>query len=154
MGLEGCGAEIAPVIGFGISQNRDHSARIRNPHGFSMEWLRLQPGQSLSPFTLSDKMVIIPQQSGLRLDLNDSGEVHADLGAWDTFSVPQDVVRSLTNTSGTPVETLVLVSGDHQKRPMFRPHILETAAREGYALDAQGYVANAHLIPNYGMVAE
>lgn len=46
--LDGCGAEIAPVIGHGISQNRDHAAKIRNPHGFSMEWLRVAPGQTVS----------------------------------------------------------------------------------------------------------
>ena len=154
MALEGCGAEIAPVIGHGITQNRDHTARIRNPHGFSMEWLRLQPGQSVSAFTLSEKMVVIPREGGVRLALNETGDVSVDLGAWDTYSVPSGVLRSLQNASDAPVEVLVVVSGDQQKRPRFRSDVIEAAFAHGYALDAQGNVASAHLIPNYGMVAE
>lgn len=154
VGIDGCGGEIAPVIGHGITQNRDHAAKIRNPHGFSMEWLRLQPGQKVSPFTLSDKMVVIPREAGLRVSLNDDGDVTSDLGAWETFSVPTDVVRAFENTGGTVVEALVIVSGDHQKRPMFRGHVVEAAYRSGHVLDAQGYVADARLVPSYGLVAE
>mgnify|MGYP001800816078 FL=1 len=152
--LEGCGAEVAPVIGHGITQNRDHTARIGNPHGFSMEWLRLQPGQRVSPFALADKMVVIPREGGVRVDLNDAADVQVALGPWDTFSIPDGVVRSLVNTSGAAVEVLVIVSGDHQKRPRFRADVMEAAYASGYALDAQGYAARAHLIPSYGMVAE
>lgn len=152
--IEGCGAEIAPVIGFGITQNREHSAKIRNPHGFSMEWLRVKPGQKVSAFTLSDKMVMIPRGSGLRISFNDASDVTVDLGEWETYSVPADVVRAIENCGDEPVEALVIVSGDHQKRPQFRGDVIEAAFREGDALDAQGYVASAHLIPNYGMVAE
>ena len=152
--LDGCGAEIAPVIGFGITQNRDHVARIRNPHGFSMEWLRLQPSQKVSPFTLADKMVVIPREAGLRISLNDAADVTVDLGEWDTYSIPADVVRVLQNTGDTAIEVLVIVSGDHQKRPEFRGDVVEAAFASGATLDAQGYVAEAHLIPNYGMVAE
>ncbi|WP_299648346.1 cupin domain-containing protein [uncultured Tateyamaria sp.] len=152
--LDGCGAEIAPVIGHGISQNRDHTARINNPHGFSMEWLRVKPRQGVSPFTLDEKMVVIPRQSGVQISLNDSGDVSLDLGAWDTLSIPGGTVRALKNVGDEVVELLVIVSGDHQKRPKFRSHVIEAAHREGFVLDAQGYVAEAHLIPNYGMVAE
>lgn len=152
--LEGCGAEIAPVIGHGLSQNRDHVARIRNPHGFSMEWLRLHPGQSVAPFTLTDKMVLIPRDDGLHITMNDTSDVTVGLGAWDTYSIPADVLRTIGNASDAVIEVLVIVSGDHQKRPQFQDHVLEQAYAKGATLDAQGYVAKAHLIPNYGMVAE
>ena len=152
--LDGCGAEIAPVIGHGITQNRDHVARVQNPHGFSMEWLKLQPGQKVSPFALSDKMVVIPRGAGLRIAMNDECDAFVDMGRWDTFSIPADVVRSLENMSDAVVEALVVVSGDHQKRPQFRGHVIEEAFERGATLDAQGYVAEAHLVPDYGMVAE
>jgi quercetin dioxygenase-like cupin family protein len=152
--LPGCGAEIAPAIGHGITQNRDHAAKIRNPHGFSMEWLRVQPGQRVSPFTLPDKMVVIPRTDGLRADLNDAADVHLDIGAWETFSIPAGVTRAFHNTGTEPVEALLIITGDHQKRPVFSPSVLAAAAAADLALDAQGYVAAAHLIPSYGMVAE
>jgi quercetin dioxygenase-like cupin family protein len=151
--LDGCGAEIAPVIGYGISQNRDHVARIRNPHGFSMEWLRLQPGQRISPFTLADKMVVIPRAPGVQIRMNDAADVAVDLGGWDTYSIPAGVVRAFENTGDTAIEVLVVVSGDHQKRPAFRGQVIEDALAAGATLDAQGYVAEAHLIPNYGRMA-
>jgi quercetin dioxygenase-like cupin family protein len=154
MALENCGAEIAPVIGHGISQNRDHTARIRNPHGFSMEWLRLHPGQRVSPFSLDEKMVVIPRGDGAKVVMNDAGDVSLVLDAWETLSVPSGVVRAFENTSEAAVEMLVIVSGDHQKHPKFHGHVIEAAFENGNALDAQGYVADAHLIPNYGMVAE
>jgi quercetin dioxygenase-like cupin family protein len=154
MGLEGCGAEIAPVIGHGITQNRDHTAQIRNPHGFSMEWLRLQPGQKLSPFSLAEKMVLIPKSGGLRVTLNDDADVTIDLNPWDTFSIPADVVRSIEGTGTAPAEALVIVSGDHQKRPIFQNDVIAAARKSGHALDAQGYVAKAALIPSYGLAAE
>ena len=151
--LDGCGAEIAPVIGYGISQNRDHVARIRNPHGFSMEWLRLQPGQRVSPFTLADKMVVIPRAPGVQIRMNDAADVAVDLGGWDTYSIPAGVVRAFENTGDTAIEVLVVVSGDHQKRPAFTEHVIAGALAAGATLDAQGYVAEAHLIPNYGRMA-
>ncbi|MEL6436335.1 MAG: cupin domain-containing protein [Pseudomonadota bacterium] len=152
--LDDCGAEIAPIIGYGITQNRNHSAKITNPHGFSMEWLRLQPGQKVSSFSLAEKMVLIPREAGLRVSMNDTGDVAVDMGAWDTLSVPAEVMRSMQNHSDTAIEVLVIVTGDHQKRPEFRGDIIEKAFARDAALDAQGYVAAAHLIPVYGMVAE
>ncbi len=148
--LEGCGAQISPVIGYGISQNRDHTAKIRNPHGFSMEWLKLMPGQKISPFTLDDKMVVIAREGGIRISMNEECDVSTDLGAWDTFSIPTDVVRQIENTTDEPVEALIIVSGDHQKHPKFLDQIVKRAYAEGLGLDAQGYVAKAHLIQKYG----
>lgn len=148
-GLSGCGAEIAPVIGFGLTQNREHSAPITNPHGFSAEWLRLSPGAKVSPFTLDDKMVLIVRSGSLRIGLNDGGDVSVDIGAWDTYSVPAGLVRTFAALGDTTAEVLVVVSGDHRKRPRFVPEVLEAARAGGVALDAGGYVAQASLLPLY-----
>ena len=148
--LPGGGAEIAPVIGFGLTQNRAHVAPITNPHGFSAEWLRLQPGQSVGPFTLDDKMVLIVHTGAARLDFVDGGGATVELGEWDTYSVPAGVQRQLTATGETPTEILVVVSGDHRKRPSFAPEIIAAARDAGLGLDAGGFVAKASLLPVYG----
>ena len=44
--LPGHESRMAPMIGYGMSQNRRHVAPIGNPHGFSLEWLELPPGAS------------------------------------------------------------------------------------------------------------
>lgn len=147
--LPGCGAEIAPVIGFGITQNREHVTPITNPHGFSIEWLRMKPGQKVSPFTLADKMVLIVRKGAMRLRLNDGGDVVIDLAAWETYSIPADVVRSVEALGEGDAEALVVVSGDHRKRPVFGDDILAQAMAAGFSLDAGGYVAKAELLPRY-----
>ncbi|WP_292285471.1 hypothetical protein [Marivita sp.] len=143
------GAQIAPVIGFGMTQNRDHAATITNPHGFSAEWLRIEPGKSLGPFLLDDKMVLIMHEGQARLDYADGG-ASVTLDAWDTYSVPAGVFRTLTATGDTPVEALVVLSGDHRKRPVFAPETLDAARDAGLGLDASGFVAKASLLPSYG----
>ena len=149
--LPGCGAELAPVIGAGLTQNRDHAAPITNPHGFSVEWLRLAPGARVSPFVLDDKMVLILREGAMRLHLNDGGDVTVDLAPWDTFSVPAGLVRSLEALGTTAAEAMVVVSGDHRKMPRFLPPTLAAARAQGWALDAGGHVAPAAVLPNYAM---
>jgi mannose-6-phosphate isomerase-like protein (cupin superfamily) len=144
------GAQIAPVIGFGMTQNRDHAAPIANPHGFSAEWLRIAPGQSVGPFAVDEKMVLMMHEGQMRIDYADGGDASVDVGAWDTYSVPGSVLRSFSATGDTPVEALMVLSGDHRKRPIFAPEVLEAARHAGLGLDAGGFVAKAALLPSYG----
>ncbi|MEL6508197.1 MAG: hypothetical protein AAFQ32_00240 [Pseudomonadota bacterium] len=144
------GAQIAPVIGFGMTQNRDHAAPITNPHGFSAEWLRIEPGQTVGPFLLDEKMVLMMHEGQMRLEYTDGGGASVDVDAWDTYSVPGGVFRKLTAIGDKPVEALVVLSGDHRKRPVFAPEIVEAAQRAGLGLDAGGFVAKAALLPSYG----
>ncbi|WP_417812362.1 cupin domain-containing protein [Thalassospira alkalitolerans] len=147
--LPGGGAQIAPVIGFGLTQNRNHSTPITNPHGFSIEWLRMEAGQKVSPFTLDDKMVVIARSGKLRLLLNDGADVTIDLEARDTYSIPAGVVRSIETLGDETAEALVVVAGDHRKRPAFAAEVISAARDAGHALDAGGYVAKAALLPDY-----
>jgi quercetin dioxygenase-like cupin family protein len=147
--LPGCGAELAPVIGFGLTQNREHAAPITNPHGFSVEWLRLDPGHHVSPFTLAEKMVLIVRKGRLRLRFNDGADAAVELDPWDTYSVPAGVVRSIEALGDDRAEALLVVSGDHRKRPVFAARILAAAQDGGLGLDAGGFVAKAALLPQY-----
>lgn len=152
--LSGCGAELAPVIGAGLTQNRNHAAPITNPHGFSIEWLRLAAGTRVSPFTLDDKMVLILREGGLRLVLNDAGDVTIELKPWDTYSIPAGIVRRIEALGPDTAEALVIVSGDHRKRPRFAPEVITEARAEGLALDAGGFVAPTEVLPHYAMAGE
>ncbi|MCU4651814.1 hypothetical protein N8I71_03175 [Roseibacterium sp. SDUM158016] len=147
--LPGCGAELAPVIGHGMTQNREHAAPITNPHGFSVEWLRIAPGHRVSAFTLAEKMVLILRKGRMRLTLNDGADVTVDLDAWDTYSIPAGVVRSIAALGDEAAEALVVVSGDHRKRPVFAAEVLAEAQAGGLGLDAGGFVAKAALLPQY-----
>jgi quercetin dioxygenase-like cupin family protein len=151
--LPGCGAQLAPVIGFGLTQNRDHTPLITNPHGFSAEWLRLEPGQSISAFSLDDKMVLMVNKGEAKLTYHQGDNVSVTINAWDTYSIPADTVRSLENSGDDVFEALVVVSGDHRKMPKFEAKTLKAAFGQNRALDAGGFVASASLLPAYRLGA-
>lgn len=150
--LPGHASALAPVIGFGITQDRDQQAKIVNPHGFSMEWLKLAPGQSVSRFKIAEKMVLIPFSGVVETILNGPGhEIVSALHALDTLSVPGDVWRSLRNAGDSDAEVLVICSGDQRKHPEFASDVMEMIAATGHALDKGGFIAPAHLLPGYAL---
>jgi len=148
--LPGRGAELAPVIGYGITQNRAHAAPITNPHGFSTEWLRMPAGGSVGPFALEEKMVLMGHEGAMRIDFVDGGGASVEVKAWDTYSVPAGCMVKLTALADAPVEALLVVSGDQRKRPSFSAEVIEEALDAGLGLDAGGFVAKAALLPTYG----
>ena len=150
--LPGHASALAPVIGFGLTQDRDQQAKIVNPHGFSMEWLKLAPGQSVSRFKIAEKMVLIQFAGVIEVTQNGPGdEIDCDLHALDTLSIPGDVWRSLRNAGDGDAEVLVICSGDQRKHPEFAPDVLEKIAATGHALDKSGFIAPAHLLPGYAL---
>jgi quercetin dioxygenase-like cupin family protein len=148
--LPGHASELAPVIGFGISQDRDHAAPITNPHGFSHEWLRLAPGQSVSRFRIAEKQVLLAHTGAFTVTFNAPGEqVSLPLEAWGMVSVPADAWRSIRNESDTTAEILVITHGDGRKIPEWPEETVAAARAHGRATDASGMIAPAHLLPRY-----
>ena len=143
---------MAPVIGYGIAQDRDVTPKITNPHGFSIEWLKLPPGQSVSRFRVSSKMVLIVFTGSLDVTLNgESDAVVLHLDPWDTASVPADAWRSLRNVSDVETEVVVITAGDGRKTPDWAPDVREAVAAAGRAVDKSGLIAPAHLLPGYAL---
>ena len=114
-----------------------------------MEWLGLGAGMRVSPFTLDDKMVLIVRSGQIRMTFNDAADVSVVLSERDTYSVPAGVVRSIAAEGDAAAEALMVVSGDHRKRPVFAEEVISAARSAGQALDAGGYVAKAALLPDY-----
>ena len=65
--LPGGGARLAPVIGQGISEDRDATPPIANSHGVSIEWLSIPAGGSVARHRLADKQVVIAVEGDKRL---------------------------------------------------------------------------------------
>ena len=150
--LDGHRSAMAPVIGYGIAQDRDITPKITNPHGFSIEWLRLPPGQSVSRFRVSAKMVLIAFAGSLDISLNGDGdEVTMHLDPWDTASVPADAWRSLRNVSDVDTEVAVITAGDGRKTPDWAPDVRAAVAAAGRSVDKSGLIAPAHLLPGYAL---
>jgi quercetin dioxygenase-like cupin family protein len=150
--LPGHASQMAPVIGFGISQDRNHAPKIVNPHGFSIEWLKLPPGQSVSRFRVSQKQVLMAYAGSVVATLNGPGEeVAMPINAWDTASIPGGAWRSIANVGDTDAELVVITSGDGRKTPEWAPEVLDAVKKKGMSVDKSGFIAPAHLLPVYAM---
>ncbi len=145
-GLPGHASELAPVIGHGITEDRAHAAPIGNPHGFSIEWLLLQPGNRVGRHRLAEKQVLIVFSGALEVVLND-GDVTVPVGAGECFSPPPGVWRSLVAASDGPVEATLITAGDSRKRITWAPEIVDAAIEAGVGLDHDGHVAPLGLLP-------
>jgi quercetin dioxygenase-like cupin family protein len=144
--LPGCGAQMASVVGLGITEDRNLQAPVANAHGVSIEWLRIPPGGSVSRHSLVEKQVLIAKSGQLEVSVETTeGPVaHTLVGtqsSWDTFSLPPDSWRAMRNTGEGEALALVMTAGDHRKRIAWDASVKRAAAEAGLAHDASGFVA-------------
>ena len=144
--LPGCGAQLAAVVGLGITEDRNLQAPVANAHGVSIEWLRIPAGGGVSRHWLDEKQVLIAKAGDIELSVEttDGPVAYTLVGtptAWDTFSVPAESWRALRNTGKGEALALVMTAGDHRKRITWDDAVLAAAAQYGLAHDASGYVA-------------
>ncbi len=146
--LPGHGWQLAPVIGWGISQHRNHRPAVTDPQGFSVEWLRVPAGQSSAPFFIDETAVLVHACGPLQVALNTGDQqVLADLGAWDTLSLPGGCWRQFINTGTQDAEALLVVAGDSRKTVHFKSDVPTAAAALDTTLDAGGRLARLSLLP-------
>ena len=143
--LPGHASELAPVIGHGMSQDLESAPPIANPHGFSVEWLRMAPGERVGAFKLTDKQVLLVFAGALDITLDSSGAVRAN--AQEVFSVPADVWRTIASVGDTTAEIAVVTAGDGKKQPVWSEEIIAAAAEAGFGVDHAGYIAPRRLLP-------
>jgi uncharacterized RmlC-like cupin family protein len=140
--------ELAPVIGYGMSQYRAHTPAVNEALGFSVEWMRVSPGGGSSPFTMVEKMVVICQRGTLEIEINTAPQILvASLGEWDIFSIPAHVVRAFFNRGAVPCEAVIVIAGDSRKRAVFDAATIAAALQSNCTLDASGLMARASILP-------
>ena len=153
-GLPGCGAQLAPAIGLGISEDRNHQAQIVNAHGFSIEWLKIPPGGSVSLHQLAVRQVLTCYLGSAEISVSNTAEAdvkHAQAATkiivsstpttWDSYAMPADVWRSIHNKGDTDAVLLLMTPGDGRKHIAWSSDAVAAAAANGLAIDANGYIA-------------
>lgn len=146
--LPGHGGEIAPVIGYGISQDRNAAPAIVNPHGFSVEWLRLAQGGRVGRHLCREVQVIMVFKGTLEVTYNQQGEeVTLVAPERSVVSVPADCWRSYRAMDGA-LEVTLTTRGDERKRLYWDSEILAQARQYDRCLDPDGYVATASILPS------
>jgi mannose-6-phosphate isomerase-like protein (cupin superfamily) len=150
--LPGHDWQIAPFIGWGLSCALEHRPAVSEPQGFSVEWIRVPAGARSAPFVLDAPAVLVHAGGPLAVLFNGTpadagGAVRADLGPWDTLSLPAGCTRQWLNTGDADAEALLVVRGDGPKPPRLPADVVAAAAALDVALDAGGHLARKSLLP-------
>lgn len=146
--LPGHRSALAPVIGHGLSEDRNANAKIMNAHGFSVDWLRIDPGQQLGPFKISEKQVMIVRQGSVEIELGrGAGSSRVVAEPWATYSAPGGCWRTFRSIGDDPLIVSLTTSGDARPVIEWDNDIVAAARAAGTAHDANGYLAPAALLP-------
>ncbi|KJM61088.1 cupin [Pluralibacter gergoviae] len=145
--LPGHGGEIAPVIGYGISQDRHAQPPIVQPHGFSVEWLRLKADHQVGRHLCPDIQVIMVFKGSLEITWNQVGEeVSIVAPERSVVSVPANSWRRYRAVEGG-AEFILTTEGDQRKRVYWDEAILAQAKAHNRGLDPDGYVSRLDILP-------
>ena len=139
--------ELAPVIGYGLSQDRHGRPPICTPHGFAVEWLRANPGASTGLHRHDDSQVVLLIDDGWEVALNEPAqEVSTRPVMGSLASIPASAWRDLRNVGTAPARAVIVTGGDSPSRVEWPAGTLARAADAGFGLDAAGYVAPLELL--------
>ncbi len=143
--LPGGGAELALVIGYGMTEHRRAVPRVHEPHSFNVAWLRARAGEGLLRHRHAETQVVTVKSGRWRVTLNDGPEAESvELGRLDMLSVPAGSWRRfelIEAADGDAGELLVVNSGDGRVRLEWAPDVVEAAFDAGWLLDPNGYLA-------------
>lgn len=145
-GLEGGGAELALVIGHGITEDRDQAPKITNPHGFSIAWLRAPSGQGPSLHRHDASQIFMVKDGRWRITLNRVNPVSTEVGPLDTFSVPVGAWRRIENVGDDLGSLVVMISGDGRVLLEWDDAVVSGARAHGVSRDTNGYLAPSAIV--------
>ncbi len=145
--LDGHRCRVAPVIGFGMSEDRDHRPPIVGRHGFSVEWLSIEPGSTTGVHRHRDSQVLLVIGSGCELRLNRGDQtVVSPVGVGAVVSVPSGAWRDIANRGEEPLQLVVVNGGDGPTTLEWAAEISAAAADAGWCRDANGCLAPVALV--------
>ncbi|HEX2902506.1 MAG TPA: cupin domain-containing protein [Jatrophihabitans sp.] len=144
--LPGGGAQLATVVGYGITENRFQKPRLTDPHGLSLAWIRAGAGQGVGRHRIAEAQVLLVKHGRLRVTLNQHEEVSTELGPFDTLSIPKGAWRRFENAGEDEVQFAVLTEGDGRVYLDWDPSVAAEARAKDVAIDPNGYLAPASLL--------
>ena len=145
--LPGHASAMAPVIGFGLTEDRRHRPPIWTPHGFTLEWLRLEPGASTGLHRIARPQALLLVEGEWRISFN-RGDDRASRPAaqGSVVSAPANCWRELSNPGASRATCVVVCAGDERARAEWDPAVVAAALDLGWGRDASGYLAPVDLL--------
>jgi mannose-6-phosphate isomerase-like protein (cupin superfamily) len=144
--LPGGGADLATVVGYGITEDRNQAPRVADPHGFSLAWLRAERGSGMSTHRHGESQVLIVKSGRWRVTLNREDPVAVEIGPYDTLSIPVGAWRRFESIGDETGQVVLLTGGEGRTRLEWDPVVVAEARTKDAVIDANGYVADASLI--------
>lgn len=145
--LPGHASAMAPVIGFGLTEDRRHRPPIWTPHGFTLEWLRLEPGASTGPHRIARPQALLLVEGQWRISFNRGGDqVSRAAAEGSVVSAPANCWREFSNPGASRATCVVVCAGDERARAEWDPAVVEAALDRGWGHDASGYLAPVDLL--------
>lgn len=139
--LPGGGAELATVIGYGMTEDRDQVPPIHYPHNFNLAWLRAVTDEGMLQHRHDHSQVLMGYKGKWLVTLNEGDEkVATVLNPYDSISIPAGAWRTFTALDDE-AQMLVVNSGDGRVRLEWPAETRRHAEDKGYAPDAAGYAA-------------
>jgi quercetin dioxygenase-like cupin family protein len=142
--VEGGAVDVAPVIGYGMTENRRQVPSIHEPHSFNIAWVRAEAGQGVLRHRHTKTQALLIKTGRWAITLNGDPSTTVTLGAGDSFSVPEGSWRSYVCVEGDESGTgtvLVINGGDDRVYLEWAPEVVEAAYAADWTLDSNGYLA-------------
>ncbi|GGM04993.1 cupin domain-containing protein [Nakamurella endophytica] len=140
--LPGGGAQLALVVGYGMTEDRDQVPPVHYPHNFNLSWLRADTGEGMLTHRHDATQAVIVYQGRWRVTVNTGDqEVATEIGPEDTLSVPAGAWRRFEVVSDEPGQLAVINGGDGRVHLEWGDEVRWYAKEKGWAQDAAGYVA-------------
>lgn len=146
--LPGGGAQLALVVGYGLTQNRNQHPRLADPHGLSLAWLRAQPGQGVSTHRVPEAQALIVKNGSIRVTLNRANPVSVELSEYDTLSIQPDAWRRIEAIGDETAQFVLLTDGDGRCYPEWDDTVVKQAHENGAGIDPNGYLTELNMMPH------
>ena len=144
--LPGGAKEMAPVIGFGLTQDRDMTPPVVNPHGFTLEWLRAAAGNGLLEHRHANIQAVLFKSGDWELSVNRGAAAHSvSVEPGTVVSIPPDIWRSLRCVRGSG-EVLLITGSESRTRIEWSAGVRALAQEAGWAIDPDGYIAPTEVL--------
>ncbi|MFD4837369.1 hypothetical protein ACFWP0_07645 [Achromobacter sp. NPDC058515] len=142
------GCALAPAIGYGLSEDRRQRAPMLDPHGFSIDWLRLEKGASTGRHLMHGKLVLLVFEGAVEIVLNKPGQAFTiRLEEQGAYSIAADAWREIRQAGDRRALVALVASGDARKRLVWDADAMRDAESLGITLDPGGYLSERRLLP-------
>ncbi len=134
-----------------MSQDRHQQPPITTPHGFSLEWLRVAPGERTGIHRHSDTQVMFCVEGDWEIVLGEGNEREREAPSPGSIvSVPSGVWRDFLNIGAEPALAVIVNGSDSPTRLEWHADVATAAAEAGWGLDAAGATAPISLLRRVG----